>query len=151
MDKNIAALLREDTRTVQVTFPVTAYEAARAGTNGNPSVPHSAGKLYTYVTHLDLQVGDAAIVRTSGKLNIVLVAAVDGGTNIAPNSEIEYKWILAKVDLSEAEENEAKNDLITATVAEAYKLNLRRSFSQQILEGLSDTGAKETLLKLLSK
>jgi hypothetical protein len=48
MDKNIAAILREDAKTCSVKFP---------GDNGIAS-----GSSYTYVTHFPLEVGDLVVI-----------------------------------------------------------------------------------------
>lgn len=141
MDKNIAALLREDCRTIRVRF-----ENDREGQSG-------FSKEYTYVTDLDsITVGDYVLVETSNRQlpRIASVSGVDQGVNITPNAEFRYSWVMAKIDLTQHQVNQERNLRIEASVAEAYKNNLRRSYAQQILSGVDETKQLE-LKALLSK
>ena len=133
MDKNIAALLREDARTIRVTFELNKFDKldiARNDTRGET--------LYNYVTHLQVAVGDYVCVEAAGQHKVVEVVHVDDGVKIEPSAEYELRWVIAKVDFSEHEANMQRNDQILQVVAEAYQANLRRSFAQQILSGVSD-------------
>jgi hypothetical protein len=132
MDKNIAAILREDAKTVQVTFP------------GND-------KPYTYVTHLDVVPGDFVVVKAREALQVVCVKSVDADLAIEPNSDVRYAWIVAKVDMASHAENTARNEAIEKTLAETYRKNARQAFAQTLLAGapedqraqlLALTGAK---------
>jgi hypothetical protein len=138
MDKNIAALLREDVNTVKVQFTVTPYELRRALAAQGPIDPKTQ---YTYLTYLKVEVGDMVLVTTSNSPvpKVAFVTSIDDGVDIQPNSEIKYKWLVQKVDMTEFDANEARNAVIEETVTEAYKNNLRRSFAQQILSGVDDT------------
>lgn len=58
------------------------------------------GKTYTYKTRLPLEIGDSVVVETSSNgLQVVTVARIDEDPDIAPDSAIDYKWIVCKVDL----------------------------------------------------
>jgi len=132
MDKNIAALLREDAKTILVHFSASTWEKNMAKGNGR----EVDNRAYTYVTHLEVAPGDSVIVDASNILKVATVVEVHAGVNIQPNADIKYKWVLMKVDMAPAIANEARNDEIEAVVSEAYKANLRRSFAQQILSGV---------------
>lgn len=134
MERNIAALLREDARTVHVSF------------EQNPSLD-AAEKTYTYITHLPVSEGDLAVANVSGHYKVVRVMKVDGDVCLEPGDTIKYQWLRAVLDYTAWEANDLRNQSIEATVSEAYKNNLRRSFSQQILSGLTDD-AKANVLKL---
>lgn len=158
MDKNIAALLREDARTVHVRIlsepseiaqaagPLSASEKRlRAQLNYGcveviaedfPSQPPVSAKPYTYVTHLDLQVEDYVVVPAAGQLKLARVARIDDGVKIEPNSSVAYAWVVCRVDMADYQANLERNKEITSAVAEAYKVNMRRSFRQQILSGV---------------
>ena len=123
MDKNAAALLREDTRTVQVQFKAEGQNA-------------QALKLYTYVTSLPVKPGDFAIVETSGVLKVVEVIHVHDEAKIEPNSDMAFKWLKAIVDFSPGEEEQALNRQIEEKIAAAYKVSLRRPFAQSVLSVL---------------
>jgi preprotein translocase subunit YajC len=129
MDKNIAALLREDAVTVRVQFQQTVAEQKQGFTQQS----------YQYVTNLKLQEGDKVVVDGGGKMKLAEVVEVHETVEIKPNEDIQYKWILLKVDLSEALANAQRNKQIEDTVSDAYRANLRRSFAQQILSGVDDS------------
>lgn len=148
MDKNIAALLREDARTVKVQFTATPYEMRRALANGEQLNP---GQNHTYIVDFEVLAGDYILVPTNNSPvpKVAMVVAVDDGVDIQPNSDIKYKWAYNRVDLSTWQANERRNEVIEATVSEAYKNNLRRSFAQQILSGVDESQRLqlESLLK----
>ncbi len=142
MDKNIAALMREDTRTVKVSFDQVAEEFDEIETPSRFSTQRAKApnaKQYTYVTDLPLERGDTVVVEAKGLLVVAFVREVDDQVNIEPNSDTAYRWVVAKVDLASYAKNMERNREITDLVTEAYKANLRRSFSQQILSGIGDS------------
>lgn len=133
MDKNIAALLRTDTRTVEVLLYTDSTRAPKA---------------YTYVTDLDLQVNDKVVVDANGEYKLAEIAAVHDGVNIEPNSSMQYKWIISKVDTTQYDANMAKNKEIEQMVGKNYQQNLRRGFAEQILNGM-DAKGRNAVTKLL--
>ncbi len=128
MDKNVAALLREDARTVHVLYFETRVGE---GFNINPTP-----KTYTYVTHFDLKVDDKVVVMAGGQFKLALVKKVDDEVKIDPNDAIKYAWVIAKVDMDAHDANMARNRQIEDSVADAYRKSLRRSFSEQVLGAL---------------
>jgi hypothetical protein len=144
MDKNIAALLREDAKTVHVSFDMDYEKATRNG-----EIAYAATlkrKVYTYVTNLSLSPGDSVIVDAQGVMKVVHVISVDADVQLEPNADVYYKWVVCKVDTSGDTENMVRNIAIERTVADAYRANLKKSFSQQILSGLSEDKLKEVQL-----
>lgn len=122
MDKNIAAILREDTKTCSVSFP---------NENGSMSAP------YTYITHLDLEVGDYVVV-PAGQHNIFKIAevtSVDDDLEIEPNSDTKYKWVVDVIDIDAARENRERNSAIESMLAASYRVNARQAYAQQFLSG----------------
>jgi len=138
MDKNIAALLREDAVTVEVAYQQSEAERKQG------ALPQT----FKYVTNLKLATGDKVLVEASHRLRLAEVHDVHAGVEIRPNEEIQYKWVLQKIDLTEAIANAGRNKQIEDTVADAYRNNLRRSFAQQILSGVDDA-QRESLTLLL--
>lgn len=120
MDKNIAAILRNDTHTVSVSF------------SGGTS------KHYTYITNLDFNVGDFAVVCVSGEFKVVTIEKVSDDLNITPNSDVTYKWIAAKLDLTEYWSNMARNEEIEKTLSKAYQRSMRESVASSVLARLPD-------------
>lgn len=122
MDKNIAAILREDTKTISVQF---------VNENG------VASRSYTYVTHLDVQVGNFVIVPTGSHdlWKIAEVIGVDDELNIEPNAEIKYKWVIDVVDMQAAHVNQQRNKEIENMLAQSYHRNARQAYAQQFLSG----------------
>lgn len=146
MDKNIAALLREDAKTVHVTFdvdmnmhyPVDEDDLDDApAPKGYKAAPVKA-KTYTYVTHFDVRPGDVLVVPAAGQIKLVTVQRVDDEVTVEPNSPTRYTWVISKVDMLAHNANETRNIEIETAVADAYRNNLRKSFAQQILAGVGD-------------
>jgi hypothetical protein len=151
MEKNIAAFLDDQAYTVQVCFVAGEQD-------------------YTYVTNLKgIAVGDAVVVpvilarrkyapgvspdgrgglQVDAKIGTVM--GVDKEVNLPTDADREYSWIIQKVDLTSYEATMTRNNQIVEAVTEAYKKNLRRSFSERILGEMAD-GPKQQLLGLLGK
>lgn len=142
-EKNIAAMLREDAKTIRVTFNPTRYENEWA-----KGQDHAQEKLYNYVTHFDVSVGDMVLVEAAGQMKVVQVVNVDDGVKIEPGADYALRWVVMKIDLAEHNANMERNALIEQMVQEAYQKNLRRSFAQQILAGVDDD-SRNNLQKLL--
>lgn len=122
MDKNIAAILREDARTVQVCFDITSQDLL--------------GKLYTYVTHLDLQPDDIVVVPVgSDDLKAAKVVVVSEGLDIEPNCDIKFRWVVGKVDVEAHKANMARNKEIEGMLAHSYRMNARQAYAAQFLTG----------------
>jgi hypothetical protein len=121
MDKNIAALLRHDVKTIAVVFDEQPGQ-----------------KEYIYVTHLPVVKADRVVVDARGELKIAYVVRVDPELAIEPDSNTRFKWVVDVVDMVAAMENDEKNSELEQTCAKAYQSNLRRSFADQVLSGLPD-------------
>lgn len=146
MDKNLAALMRQDTRTVRVVFGALAPDLAavpgmaEAFASGHvaatPKAPDT--KDYTYVSDISLMPGDVVVVEARGALAVATVRTVDEDVKIEPNSDTKYNWILAKVDFTAYAATAQRNAELEQVVSAAYRTNLRRSFASQILAGVDD-------------
>lgn len=120
MERNIAALMREDAKTVEVTF-------------------NNGSKTYTYITSLDINPGDHAVVDCdSNGLKVVQIVGVHEDVEIEPNSDTKFKWLVAKFDLEHYKLNEAKNEQIEKVMATGYRTNIRRQFAASVMACLSD-------------
>lgn len=125
MDKNIAAILRQDTKTIGVVF----------GDGFNQT------KAYTYVTsESGIEVGDTVIVPSGSDDNYKLatVSRVDDDLEIEPNSTVAYRWIVCKVSFDSYANNLARNREIEKKLAGAYRTNARQAYAQQFLVGASE-------------
>lgn len=173
MDKNIAALLREDARTIHVVFNMddamenhldvdfdwpkgadknVVAEAKRKIMEGNsPAFRIRPGaKTWTYVTdNPAVAVGDTVIVDAEGKIKLVKVVKVDAEAKIEPNSDIVYKWIIGRVDMDAYQATLKRNADLEALVAEASRNHMRRSFRQVVLDSL-ENGTRDKVLALVS-
>ncbi len=169
-ERNIAALLRTDARTVHVSFIkdvepelpednqfdrlLVAEQRRRAEpeyhtiSDGakyrNPAFAVSpARKTYTYVADLPLEVDDVVVVTVRGQLTLAVVRSVDDEVKIEPGSAVGYLWVVAKVDMANYHANLDRNREIEQTVAEGMRANLRRSFANSFMAGLApDASAK---------
>lgn len=120
MDKNIAAILREDTKTVSVAF---------LNENG------TASRAYTYVTHLDVKAGDFVVVPAGHHelWKIGEVLGVDEDLNIEPNADVKYKWVVSVIDAEAWRANHARNQEIEKMLTNSYRVNARQAYAQQFL------------------
>lgn len=143
-EKNIAYLVREDTKTIGVRFYRDDPGAAQTETKllGDLSV-----KEYTYVTHLDFKVSDLAVVRANGTVKVVYVSRVDEGCEIEPNQSIKYSWVIDKVDSEDYEKQMAINEELEATVNKAYRKNVKQQFRQLVMGSIdTETAARINML-----
>ena len=126
IDLNIAAILREDANTVDVQF-----------SNDDSS--------YTYVTNLKLEAGDYVVVPNKNYtgFHVGKVTAVHDDLSIPPNSDTLFKWVAAKLDLTEHLANMERNREIEQAVADAYQTNARRSMRAAIMANVDgETAAR---------
>lgn len=129
MDKNIAAILREDTRTVEVRYTTGRTYGAKG---------EDANTTFTYVTTLTLQPGDLVVVPYQKHFSVAEVVEVHDDLRIQPNEEIEYRWVVQKVDASRYYKILEQNRELQGVVGKAYQQNIRRSFAQSVLANLSE-------------
>ena len=134
MEKNLAALIRDDAKTIKVQFGQT-------------------GKVYTYVTHLDVKIGDHVVVPTSdeNRYSVAEVKAIDDKCNIDQGSDLEYKWVIHVFNLEDHLLNEARNRQIEELVADATRTSMRRTFLENILAGVEPEKRKEIEAVVSSK
>lgn len=119
MDRNIAALLREDTTTVEAQF----YQSHN-NTYG--------GKVYKYVTHLDFQAGDLAVVLVNDEYKVVYISAVHKELEVEPNSSITYKWIVSKVDFTGYSDNLLRNRQIEDEISKGFRTSARAQYRAMV-------------------
>ena len=151
-EKNIAALLDESAHTVGVQFTTDAD-----------------AQVYTYITNINLEVGDIVVVPTkvvptrtgeirhmieaTGKaiaVKLAVVATVDKMVDIPANDDKEYAWVMDRVQTQYYNNKMARNLQIERAVAAAYQKTLRKSFAERILGELANDDRAE-LMKLLGK
>ena len=135
MDKNIAAFLRDDAKTIGVKF--FSQKGDNSTTLVGLDVPVSANT-YTYVTDLMLVVGDLVAVFANNRPAIAVVVRVDETLSIEPKEEIAYQWVISRIDLQEFKKNSEKNKTLTDLIAASYKDNMKKQFKEVILAGISD-------------
>ena len=121
MDKNIAAILREDAKTISVQF------LNDEGMN--------VGNSYTYITHIEVEVGNFVVVPSGSYecLKICQVDEVHDDLNIEPNADIKYKWVADVIDLNAYQENQRRNKEIEGMLAASYRVNARAAYANQFL------------------
>ena len=154
MEKNLAAFLREDTKTVGVRFikdtfsqDTQNYQMTLLGTE-NVEAYSLSNKEYTYITDLPLEVEDHVVVFVHDAPKVAIVTRVDDVVNIAPKDNVEYKWIAARIDYTKYKENCQKNRQIAEFVSSSYRKNVKEQFREIVLAGL-DAKGKKALTNLL--
>lgn len=149
MDKNIVALVREDTKTVGVRFFPDMVVVNKAGSLAQVDdydrySRTTQGKECTYITTQDLVLGDLCLVFVGERPAVVKVTRVDATLAIEPNAPKEYKWIAGKFDTSAYDALMKQNAEVAKILQEKYQANVRQQFRQVFLAGAGDD-----LLKLL--
>lgn len=145
MDKNIVALVRDDTKTVKVKFFPDKYASVESVLPRAMLVELDDIKLYKYVTTLDLKPSDLCMVYVGCAPKIVEVQVVDETLEIEPNSSVEYKWIQSKIDDSYAQQLNEQNEEMRKILEEGYRTNTRRQFREVFMQSVD----QETQTKLL--
>ena len=156
MEKNLAAFLREDTKTVGVRFIKDSFDRTNnykenltlLGEQENTLPYYLSTKEYTYITDLPLEVEDHVIVFVHEAPKVAIVTRVDEAVNIAPKDNVEYKWIACRVDYSQYKENCQKNRQIAEFMSTYYRKNVKEQFREIVLAGL-DAKGKKALTNLL--
>lgn len=131
MDKNLAALLRADAKTLTVRFMADFENGTRKS------------KPYTYVSHLPLAKGDGVVVDASGRTVVAVVETIDDEVKIEPGCDTEYKWVIGKIDMAAHEANEKRNAEIVAEAAVIVRENMRKSFASQVLGAASPRATRQ--------
>jgi hypothetical protein len=124
MDKNIAAILRDDAKTIQVGFEL------------HHDV--TTGKIYTYISHLNLVVGDFVVVPVGGSdWKVGRVLSVDDDLLIEPNADLRYAWVVDRVDVQAHKDNALRNKEIEQHLAASYRVSARQAYAMQFLGNAS--------------
>jgi hypothetical protein len=116
-EKNAVALVRNDTKTVEVEHD-------------------GSEKTYTYVTTFDLQPDDMIVVKNIRGLALGKVKAVHERLEIQPNASITYAYVVAKIDMGPYNRLLEENAQIEKVLADAYRLRAQASFREQMLATL---------------
>ena len=106
---NIAALLMDSCKTVSVTFEVNL----------------KGSTAYVYKTVLDLEFGDSVVVNVSGKLKVATVTEIHKVPRLDMDSQLEYKWIIQKVDTTKYDELLKLESEFQDTLTEIVQQDLR--------------------------
>lgn len=143
MDKNIVALVREDTKTVKVKF-FPDVSLAKDPDLYDRCTRETAGKEYTYVTNLSCKPADLALVFVGERPAIVEIQSVDEILEIQPNEDRQYKWIAAVIDTSGYDLLMEQNKQLEDILRNEYQKNIRRQFRDVFLA----TSSADTLVLL---
>lgn len=147
---NIAALLREDTKTIAVAFPKgTSYPDRPIAAEDTFDMEEFDKRYYAYVTNFDVEVDDCVLVEAAGSIKVAIICKVDDTVKIDPGLQYELRWVIQKLDFTQHQLNLQKNNEIKELVQQAYQRNLRKSFAQQLLAGIDGSEEKEKLVALL--
>ncbi len=92
------------------------------------------------MTNLPVKVNDLVVVHSGveERFAVLTVASIHDDLRIEPNSEIQYKWVVQVVDMTNHNINLEKNALIEKTMAATYQKTARAAFRQSALACASD-------------
>ena len=165
MDRNIAAFLDTAAYTIRVVFTQKTGTKTYVYVCNIPNVKPGdwvvvdapdftenvlIAPAYKAVTPQELIQFMNAPIMFKGMPKLVLVVGVDADVALEPDSDKEYGWVVANVDMTAYHKTVERNSQISGLVADAYKLAMRKSFAERILGDMS-TGSKDKLLALLHK
>lgn len=151
MDKNLAAFLRTNLKTVSVRFFQDPFVDKRGGDFapstllGDDAIVRMSTKAYTYITDLELKMGDLVVVYVQGIPKVVVVDTAHSDLQIQPNEDTAYKWIVAKVDTSQYQKNLLLDMEITKTVSASYTQNVRKQFQNMLLTQMDEESKNKVL------
>lgn len=115
---NTAALIRKDTVTVKVGFPIKGQQ------------PEGG---YTYVTCLKLDEGDTVVCDSKVGFAIGTVLEVHKSVMVDPESDMKLSWIVQKIDTAAWAALQVENQAIDDAVAAHYRTNLQKGYRHRIL------------------
>lgn len=107
---HLVSLLQEGYTTVKVEFgsigqiPPIDYvlDEPWNGAQAHQQPARATQQRYTYKCFFDCKVGDVVVVPPTGKgLGLATVVAVDPEPDLNFEGDIEYKWLIAKVDFTQ--------------------------------------------------
>jgi hypothetical protein len=164
LDKNLAALLNENARTVQVQFqhalgetfqaytyvtdlPISPVTAEGGQTKGlvigsKVLVPTKIAKADTpasrYNPPYNTDPTSTMLLEPGVRISVAIITGIDECVKIEPEDDKTYGWVIGELDVSNYFKTKERNETIIALVQEQYTQNLRRSFANTILAGLGD-------------
>ena len=152
MEKNLAALMRTDTKTIEVAFIQDKFKDELQNDvtllGKDYTLSHNN---YTYVSDIpDLKVADLVVVYAVGIPKIAVVQAIHDDLEIKPNDNSQYKWVVQKLDFTAYRENIKKNNVINSTVSKAYRKNTRKQFASILMAELGEED-RNNLLTLIGE
>ncbi len=106
-------------------------------------------KIYTYKTSENFEVGDKAIVCPNGSLKVVQIVRVDDTPQIEFGSNVEYKWIVQKIDLDSYNDRLEREEKMSVFIRQAIA-NKQREEVSAALEAVIGLSAVTELKALLS-
>lgn len=106
--------------------------------------PYTGQKGYTYKTVLDVEVDDFVIVETpSNGFQIVKVVEVASPFDIDLNSNIKYKWVVDKLDLSHYEKCKEQEKALLQYVNRSKNKQAVEEAKQILVESLGKDAGEE--------
>jgi hypothetical protein len=139
MDKNIAAIIRENTFTIEVLF----YRDSKYYDNDvrEKGLDILGDKAYTYVTmDKTIKLDDHVVVLVAGVPKVVKVVGIHDDLMIRPNEQKEFRWVVCKVDMDAYSLLMKENDEITRLITKSYRKNTRGQLQALML---ADAGEEE--------
>ena len=101
-------------------------------------------KRYTYKTRLALEEGDPVIVKTPHGISVAKVVEVHSDPEIDPDSRVEFKWIIQKVDVGGIEKAETDDKQFAKKCRDKIRSNHRKQ-AKLHLEGILGDGFIESV------
>jgi hypothetical protein len=112
--------------------------------------PYTGTKTYHYKTMLDIDVGDHVVVYVpnSASYQVVEVKEVHSFFDLELRDDIEYRWVVQKVDSKTYLESIEKEKELASTLRKATHRKARKELTATVLEHL-DATERETVTKLV--
>lgn len=101
-------------------------------------------KQYTYKVDksMELKEEDLVVILADGQFKIVRVRSIHAEPNIDFSSNVDYKYIVDKVDLTVYNKLQARSKEIKKTLDESKRRTLKKTLTEQFAEGLGKDDVK---------
>lgn len=106
----------------------------------------TSGKEYTYLTNVELTVGDKVVVKANGRIAICEVTRYDGDAPII-DDKYEYGFIIQRVDTTQYEKNQTDFTALKSEIRRRMMKAKRQQMREQILLGNEELKSLITMSK----
>lgn len=134
MDRNAPAFIRSDVFSIEIIF-----ENCNFALDSKPAPISDSAKRYTYLCNIPgVQRGDLVVVPANGHLKVVPVVSANPTPAIDLGSDIQYHYVVARLDPVPYLTLLTQNKVIMDTLQVSHQQSLREAFRASLLSALPE-------------